>query len=150
MHLPYRLVACRGPWAFRMGTGQRTRSILLATEFSTSADRLTWLTPSPRLTRFNRSLSTTQWLTFTVAVTMPFSLQNPFNFNVEISVSSGNCRYHDLAGFRPRVYSISPGAPGYFSIARRSGPVLLVAKSSENKRGSLALDFTFTFVRLRR
>ncbi|WP_327179232.1 KTSC domain-containing protein [Pseudomonas ogarae] len=97
-----------------MGTGQRTRSILLATEFSTSVDRLTWLTPSPRLTGFNRSLSTTQWLTFTVAVTMPFSLQYPFNFNVEISVSSGNCRYQDLAGFLPRVLKIAPGSPAIF------------------------------------
>src|SRR5450830_1810334 len=89
----HNVLRCRvGPWAFLRDTGQITRSILLATEFSTLVDRLTWLTPSPRLTGLNRSLSTTQWLTFTIAVTMPFSLQYPFNFNVEISVSSGNCR----------------------------------------------------------
>lgn len=124
VHLPYRLVARRGPWAFRMGTGQRTRGILLATEFSTLVDRLTWLTPSPRLTGLKRSLSTTQWLTFTVAVTMPFSLQYPFNFNVEISVSSWNCRYQDLAGFRPRAYRRTSGSPPAFLIPGPARPPL--------------------------
>lgn len=105
---------CRGPWAIRMGTGQRTRSILLATEFSTSVDRVTWLTPSPRLTGFNRSLSTTQWLTFNVAVTIPFFRQDPFNFNVEISVSCNLCRYQDPAGFRPRTIVKVSGSPASF------------------------------------
>ena len=100
-----------------MGTGQRTRSILLATEFSTSVDRLTWLTwltASPRLTGFNRSLSTTQWLTFTVAVTIPFIRQDPFNFNVEISVSCNLCRYQDPAGFRPRAEENAQGPQQFF------------------------------------
>ena len=42
---------------------------------------------------------------------MPFSLQYPFNFNVEISVSSGTCRYQDLAGFLPRTFAYAPGSP---------------------------------------
>lgn len=69
------------------------------------------MTPFPRLAGLNRSLLTTQWSTFTVAVTMLFSLQHPFNFNVEISVSSRSCRYQDLAGFRPRMEPKSSGAP---------------------------------------
>ena len=43
---------------------------------------------------------------------MPFSLQDPFDFNVEISVSWEACRYHDVAGFRPRVQENLSGAPG--------------------------------------
>lgn len=105
------LRGCRGPWASLKDTGQITRRTWLAAEFSTLVDRLTYLTPSPRLTGLSRSLLTTQWPTFTVAVTMPFSLQYPFNFNVEISVSWGNCRYQDLAGFRPRTNVFLPGSP---------------------------------------
>ncbi len=125
VHLPYCLVVRRGPWAIRMGTGQRTRSILLATEFSTSVDRLTSLTPSPRLTGFNRSLSTTQWLTFTVAVTIPFFRQDPFNFNVEISVSCNLCRYQDPAGFLPRGHGECSGSPATFQapIPGRQAPL---------------------------
>ena len=109
-----------GPLGILRITGQRTRSILLATEFSTSVDRLTWLTASPRLTGFNRSLSTTQWLTFTVAVTIPFIRQDPFNFNVEISVSCNLCRYQDPAGFRPRVLVNTSGSPATFGGRWRS------------------------------
>ncbi|BBP66932.1 hypothetical protein PHLH5_44730 [Pseudomonas sp. Cab53] len=106
----------QGYWIFAgtlgilRNTGQRTRSILLATEFSTSVDRLTWLTG------FNRSLSTTQLLTFIVAVTIPFFRQDPFNFNVEISVSCNLCRYLDLAGFRPRTERNASGSPAAFQI----------------------------------
>lgn len=42
---------------------------------------------------------------------MPFFLQDPFNFNIEISVSWCGCRYHDPAGFMPRTASKSPGSP---------------------------------------
>jgi hypothetical protein len=114
VHLPYYSVTRRGSWPFRMGARQRTRGILLPTEYSTLVDRLTWLTPSLRLTGLNRSLSTTQWTTFTVAVTMPFSLQYPFIFNVKISVSSEKCRYQYLAGFRPRVEGKALGSTARF------------------------------------
>jgi hypothetical protein len=111
VHLPYRLAGRWGPWAIQKGTGQRTRRIVLAAGISKLVDALTWLTPSPWLTALNRSLSTTQSVTFTDAVTMPFFLQDPFNFNVEISVSSSACRYQDPAGFRPRVHKECSGSP---------------------------------------
>lgn len=142
MHLPYRLVARRGPWAFRMGTGQRTRSILLATEFSTSVDRLTWLTPSPRLTGFNCSLSTTQWLTFTVAVTIPRFRQDPFNFNVEISVRCNLCRYQDPAGFLPRAEEKSSGSPAAAEPGLGQRAKVLVFLQSRGRHGYLGPEAT--------
>lgn len=39
---------------------------------------------------------------------------------IEISVSWCGCRYHDPAGFMPRVSSISSGAPGFFAVDRQS------------------------------
>lgn len=45
---------------------------------------------------------------------MPFFLQDPFNFNIEISVSWCGCRYHDPAGFMPRTLLEVPGAPPIF------------------------------------
>lgn len=73
-----------------------------------------WVAGCPWNPQPNSSLSAKQWLTFTVAVTMPFSLQYPFNFNAKISVSSEKCRYQDLAGFRPRVEGYAPGSPARF------------------------------------
>ena len=108
VHLPYHLVARWGPWAFRVGTGQGTRAFVLAAEFFKLVDRLTELT---RLTNAKRALSATQRGIITDTVTMPLFLQDPFNFNVEISVSWGICRYHDVAGFRPRDFNKSSGSP---------------------------------------
>jgi hypothetical protein len=53
-------------------------------------------------------------MTVTHPVRMHFSLQDPFNFNVEISVSWYGCRYHDPAGFMPRVRGKASGAPPLF------------------------------------
>ena len=39
------LVRWRGPWRILLGTGHRTRKIVVAAVFPTSVDRLTWLTP---------------------------------------------------------------------------------------------------------
>lgn len=50
---------------------------------------------------------------------MPFSFQDPFNFNVEISVSWCGCRYHDPAGFMPRVKRNLSGSPARFSLIER-------------------------------
>ena len=75
----------------------------------------------PKVDRLNRSLSTTQWLTFTVAVTIPFFRQDPFNFNVEISVSCNLCRYQDPAGFLPRVQRNLPGSPAQFGPPGKQG-----------------------------
>ena len=57
-------------------------------------------------------------MTVTDPVRMAFSLQDPFNFNVEFSVSWCDCRYHDPAGFMPRVAKIFSGAPGISEISR--------------------------------
>ena len=107
VHLHYGL----GPWAFWIDTGQRTRAFVLAAGFLNLVDRLTELT---RLTNAMRALSATRRGIFTNTVTMPLFRQDPFNFNVEISVSRGICRYHDVAGFRPRVLQIAPGSPAAF------------------------------------
>ena len=60
---------------------------------------------------------------------MPFSLQYPFNFNAEISVSSENCRYQDLAGFRPRMVQETLGSPAMFGGLDQS--LLLVSQYVE-------------------
>jgi hypothetical protein len=86
VHLPYGFGGGRGPWAIAIGTGQKTRAFVLAAGFLKLVDRLT------RLTNAMRALSATQRGLFTNTVTMPFFLQDPFNFNVEISVSWGNYR----------------------------------------------------------
>ncbi len=99
----HNVLRCRvGPWAFLRGTGQITRAFVLAAGYLKLVDRLTELT---RLTNTLLAFSATQKGIFTNTVTIPFFLQNPFNFNVEISVSWGSCRYQDPAGFRPRVKS---------------------------------------------
>jgi hypothetical protein len=108
VHLPYSFGGGRGPWANAIGTGQKTRAFVLAAGFLKLVDRLTELT---RLTNAMRALSATQKDIFTSTVTMTFFLQDPFNFNVEISVSWEACRYHDVAGFRPRMGIKSPGSP---------------------------------------
>lgn len=72
-----------------MGTGHKTRAFVLAAGFFKLVDRLTevtWLTNTMRL------LSTTQRGIFTMTVTMPLFRQDPFNFNVEISVRWDVCR----------------------------------------------------------
>jgi len=84
---------------------------VLAAGFLKLVDRLTELT---RLTNAMRALSATQRGIFTNTVTMSLFLQDPFNFNVEISVSRGICRYHDVAGFRPRAVRNLSGAPAGF------------------------------------
>lgn len=58
---------------------------------------------------------------------MPFFLQDPFNFNIEISVSWCGCRYHDPAGFMPRTLKIAPGAPA------------LLGEKAPDKRGSASI-----------
>lgn len=102
------LVVAGGPWAIAIGTGQKTRAFVLAAGFLKLVDRLTELT---RLTNAIRALSATPRGIVTSTVTMPFFLQDPFNFNVEISVSSEACRYQDVAGFRPRIVLNPSGAP---------------------------------------
>ncbi|NWD08951.1 hypothetical protein [Pseudomonas gingeri] len=101
------------------------------------------------MTGFNRSLSTTQWLTFTVAVTIPFFRQDPFNFNVEISVSCNLYCYQDPAGFRPRTHLNLSGSPAHFSdsaifklmiqaLATRAGPYLKSPNQGKKMNDSLA------------
>jgi hypothetical protein len=89
VHLPYSFRGGRGPWAIAIGTGQKTRASVLAAGFLNLVDRMTELT---RLTNAMRVLSATQRGIFTNTVTMPIFLKDPFNFNVEISVSWGNYR----------------------------------------------------------
>jgi hypothetical protein len=55
---------------------------VLAAGFFKLVDRLTELTELTRLTNAKRALSATQRGIITDAVTMPFFLQDPFNFNV--------------------------------------------------------------------
>lgn len=86
-----------GPWTIAIGTGLKTRALVLAAGFFMLVDRLT------ELTNATRALSATQRGIFTDPVTKPLFLQDPFNFNAEISVRWGTCRYHDVAGFRPRI-----------------------------------------------
>lgn len=56
---------------------------------------------------------------------MSFFLQDPFNFNIEISVSWGGCRYRDPAGFMPRGEAKCPGAPPHIQAIRRSSASFL-------------------------
>lgn len=69
-------------------------------------------------------------MTVTDPVKMPFSLQDPFNFNVEISVSWCGCRYHDPAGFRPRMVQETLGSPAMFGRSNQS--MLLVCQYVES------------------
>ena len=72
-----------------MGMGHKTRAFVFAAGFLKLVDRLTELT---WLTNSMRALSATQRGIFTNPVTMPFFRQDPFNFNVEISVRWDACR----------------------------------------------------------